>query len=144
MKYQVGTVGKVIVAKLEDSEEVLENMISLVKKEGIGAAAFFLMGGMCTGRVVVGPERDEIPPVPVWWEFGESHEIVGFGTIFYQNNEPKVHFHSAFGKHDSVKVGCLREKTKAFIVIEAVLIELCGINAERVFDSISGLSVLEL
>ena len=40
MKYQVGKVGRVIVAKFEDKEDVLGNLSSIVKKEGIRAAVF--------------------------------------------------------------------------------------------------------
>ena len=100
MKYQVGKVGRVVVAKFEDKEDVLGNLSSIVKKEGISAAVFYLVGGMREGKIVVGPEKDEIPPTPVWKNLGESHEVVGFGTIFYQGNEPKAHFHGAFGKKD--------------------------------------------
>jgi len=99
---------------------------------------------MREGKIVVGPERDEIPPAPVWKNLGESHEVVGFGTIFYQGNEPKVHFHGAFGKKDMVKVGCLRENSSTFLVLEAVIIELSGINAVRDVDPALGLAVLKL
>ena len=144
MKYQVGKVGRVVVAKFEDKEDVLGNLGSIVKKEGISAAVFYLVGGMREGKIVVGPERDEIPPTPVWKNLGESHEVVGFGTIFYQGNEPKVHFHGAFGKKDMVKVGCLRENSATFLVLEAVIIELSGINAVREFDPTTGLTLLKL
>ncbi|OHB45716.1 MAG: DNA-binding protein [Planctomycetes bacterium RIFOXYD2_FULL_41_16] len=144
MKYQVGKVGRVVVAKFEDKEDVLGNLGSIVKKEGISAAVFYLVGGMREGKIVVGPERDEIPPTPVWKNLGESHEVVGFGTIFYQGNEPKVHFHGAFGKKDMVKVGCLRENSATFLVLEAVIIELSGINAVREFDPALGLTLLKL
>ncbi|MBI2472628.1 MAG: DNA-binding protein [Planctomycetes bacterium] len=144
MKYQVGKVGRVVVVKFEDREDVLGNLNAIVKKEGISAAAFYLVGGMREGKIVVGPEKDEIPPMPVWKNLGESHEVVGFGTIFYQNNEPKVHFHGAFGKKDMVKVGCLRENSATFLVLEAVIIELSGINAVREFDPALGLAVLKL
>ncbi|MBE7446493.1 MAG: DUF296 domain-containing protein [Planctomycetia bacterium] len=144
MKYQVGKVGRVVVARFEDKEDVLGNLGSIIKKEGIRAAAFYLLGGMREGRIVVGPEKDELPPTPVWRELGESHEVVGFGTIFYQNNEPKVHLHAAFGKKDAVKVGCLRENSQTFLVLEAVIIELNGINAVREFDPVSGLNILKL
>lgn len=144
MKYQVGKVGRVIVAKFEDKEDVLGNLGSIVKKEGISAAVFYLVGGMREGKIVVGPERDEIPPTPVWKNLGESHEVVGFGTIFYQGNEPKVHFHGAFGKKDMVKVGCLRENSATFLVLEAVIIELSGINAVKDIDPALGLAVLKL
>lgn len=144
MKYQVGKVGRVVVARFEDKEDVLGNLGSIIKKEGIRAAAFYLLGGMREGKIVVGPEKDELPPTPVWRELGESHEVVGFGTIFYQNNEPKVHLHAAFGKKDAVKVGCLRENSQTFLVLEAVIIELNGINAVREFDPVSGLNILKL
>ena len=144
MKYQVGKVGRVVVAKFEDREDVLGNLSTIVKKEGISAAAFYLVGGMREGKIVVGPEKDVVPPTPVWKNLGESHEVVGFGTIFYQGNEPKVHFHGAFGKKDMVKVGCLRENSSTFLVLEAVIIELSGINAIRDIDPALGLAVLKL
>ena len=144
MKYQVGKLGRVVVARFEDREDVIGNLSDIVKKEGINAAVFYLVGGMRNGKIVVGPERDEIPPTPVWRELSESHEIVGFGTIFYQDNKPKVHLHAAFGKRDAVKVGCLREKAEVFLVLEAVIIELSGIHAVREFDPVSGLSLLNL
>jgi predicted DNA-binding protein with PD1-like motif len=144
MKYQVGRTGKVVVARFEDREDVLGNLASIAKKEKIRAAAFYLVGGMRQARIVVGPEKDQMPPVPVWRELGESHEVTGFGTIFYQGDEPKVHFHGAFGKGDMVKVGCVREKTETFLVLEAVIIEMDGITAVREFDPVSGLTLLKL
>ena len=144
MKYQVGKVGRIVVAKFEDKEDVLANLGNIVKKEDIKAAAFYLVGGMREGKIVVGPEKDVVPPTPVWKNLGESHEVVGFGTIFYQGNEPKVHFHGAFGKKDMVKVGCLRENSSTFLVLEAVIIELSGINAIRDIDPALGLAVLKL
>lgn len=144
MKYQVGKTGRIVVARFEDREDVIENLHSIAEKEGIKAAAFYLVGGMRGGRIVVGPEKDEIPPKPVWKELGESHEIVGFGTIFYQDNKPKVHLHGAFGKKDMVKVGCLREKAETFLVLEAVIIEITGVNAVRELDPVSGLTLLKL
>src|SRR3990172_11755583 len=117
MKYQVGKTGRVIVARFEDREDVLANLADIVRKENIRAAAFYLVGGMREARIVVGPEKDVMPPVPVWRELGESHEVTGFGTIFYQGDEPKVHFHGAFGKGDKVKVGCLRENSATFLVL---------------------------
>lgn len=144
MKYQIGRTGRAIVAKFEDKEDVLGNLVVIAKKENIRAAVFYLVGGMREARIVVGPEKEEIPPTPMWRELGESHEVVGFGTIFRQDDEPKVHFHGAFGKGDKVKVGCMREKTETFLVLEAVIIELEGIKAVREFDPVAGLTLLKL
>lgn len=144
MKYQVGKSGRVVIARFEDHEDVLGNLVSIAKRESIKAGVFYLIGGMREGKIVVGPERDVMPPVPVWKELGESHEVIGLGTIFYQGDEPKIHFHGAFGKKDMVKVGCLREMSKTFLVLEAVIIEIVGVNAVREFDPVSGLTLLRL
>jgi predicted DNA-binding protein with PD1-like motif len=144
MKYQVGSPGRVVVARFEDRDDVLENLVSLAKRENLRAAVFYLVGGMREGSIVVGPEKDEFPPTPVWRHLGESHEVVGFGTIFFHKDEPKVHFHGAFGKKDMVKVGCLRENSETFLVLEAVIIEIDGVSAKRELDPVSGMMLLKL
>lgn len=144
MKYQVGKIGKIIVARFEDREDVLGNLADIAKKEKIKAGVFYIIGGMREGRIVVGPEKDEMPPKPVWKDLKEIHEVAGIGTIFWQDDEPKIHFHGAFGKKDMVKVGCLREKSETFLVLEAVIIEIQGINAKRELDPVSGLTLLKL
>jgi predicted DNA-binding protein with PD1-like motif len=144
MKYQTGKPGRIIVAKFDDHDDVLENLVDIAKKENIRAGIIYLVGGMREGKIVVGPETDELPPSPVWKELGESHEVIGLGTIFWHNDEPKIHFHGAFGKKNMVKVGCLREKAETFLVLEAVIIEIEGINATREIDPEIGMALLKL
>jgi predicted DNA-binding protein with PD1-like motif len=144
MKYQIGKPGRMIVAKFDDSDDVLENLVSIAKKENIRAGVFYLVGGMREGKIVVGPETEELPPKPVWKELGESHEVLGIGTIFWHQDEPKLHFHGAFGKKDMVKVGCLREKSETFLILEAIIIEMEGINATREIDPEIGMALLKL
>jgi len=144
MKYQTGRTGRIIVAKFEDHEDVLGNLAGLAKTENIRAGIFYLVGGMREGRIVVGPETDDLPPKPVWKTLGESHEVVGLGTIFWHNDEPGIHFHGAFGKKDTVTVGCLRDKSEAFLVLEAIIIEMEGITARRELDPASGMVLLKL
>jgi predicted DNA-binding protein with PD1-like motif len=144
MKYQIGRPGRMAVIRFEDRDDILVNLVSLARKENIKAAVVYLVGGMREGSIVVGPEKDEFPPVPVWRKLGESHEVVGFGTIFWQGDDPKVHFHGAFGKKEMVKVGCLRENAETFLVLEAVVIEIEGVTARRELDSVSGMVLLKL
>ena len=144
MKYQVGEIGRVIVARFEDKEDVLKNIADIAKKENIRSAVFYLIGGLRQGRVVVGPEKEELPPKPVWKDIKESHEVLGIGTIFWQEDDPKIHFHGAFGKKDMIKVGCLRETSETFLVIEAIIIEIEGVTARRELDQASGLTLLKL
>jgi predicted DNA-binding protein with PD1-like motif len=144
MKYQIGKTGRVVVARFEDKEDVLKNIADIAKKENIRSAVFYLIGGLRQGRVVVGPEKEELPPKPVWKEIKESHEVLGIGTIFWQEDDPKIHFHGAFGKKDMIKVGCLRETSETFLVIEAIIIEIEGVTARRELDQASGLTLLKL
>ncbi len=144
MKYQVGRPGRVVIVRFEDHDDVLGDLVELAKREKIRAAVLYLVGGMREGSIVVGPEKDEFPPTPVWKKLGESHEVLGVGTIFWQGETPKVHFHGAFGKKDMVKVGCLRENSETFLVLEAVVIEIEGVTARRELDPESGMVLLKL
>jgi len=144
MNYRIGEPGRIVVARFQDGDQILQGLGDIAKKENIRAAVFYLVGGMKGGRFVVGPEREEMPPVPVWRELNESHEIVGLGTIFWQGDEPKLHFHGAYAKRDDVKAGCMRENAETFLVLEAIIMEIKGVNAMRELDSISGMSLLKL
>jgi predicted DNA-binding protein with PD1-like motif len=144
MNYRIGEPGRIVVARFEDGDQILQGLGDIAKKENIRAAVFYLVGGMKGGRFVVGPEREEMPPVPVWRELNESHEIVGLGTIFWQGDEPKLHFHGAYAKRDHVKAGCKRENAETFLVLEAIIMEIKGVNAMRELDPISGMALLKL
>lgn len=144
MQYRAGSIGRVFVVRFQDTEDVINGIESLAKKESIGSAVLYLIGGMRQGKVVVGPERDEIPPKPIWRDFTEPHEVLAIGTIFNSESGPKLHLHGAYARGDSVKVGCLRELSEAFLVLEAVVLEVNGIDAKREFDPASGLTLLRL
>jgi predicted DNA-binding protein with PD1-like motif len=144
MKYQIGRPGRIVVVRFEDKDDILKNLVEIARREKLKAAVVYVVGGMREGDIVVGPEKEEFPPTPVWRRLGESHEVVGLGTIFWQGEDPKVHFHGAFGKKDSVKVGCLRENAETFLVLEAVIMEIEGVDARRVLDPVSQMVLLNL
>ena len=145
MKYQIGKPGRIVVVRFEDHDDILSNLVEIAKKENIRAAVVHLVGGMREGSIVVGPETDEFPPKPVWKKLRRNlMKLSGFGTIFWQGEEPKVHFHGAFGKKDMVKVGCLRADSETFLVLEAVITEIEGVTARRELDPVSGMVLLKL
>lgn len=144
MKYQVGEVGKIVVAQLDDDDDILENLVNIVKKEKIRAGIFYLVGGIKEAKIVVGPTQDVMPPTPMWRELVESHETLGIGTIFWYKDEPRLHFHGAYGKWDTVRAGCLREAAKTFLIMEAVIIEIKGVKAVRDLDPLSNMVLLRL
>lgn len=144
MEYRVGTAGRVVVVRFGDGEDLLDGLAEICRRENIRAACFNVVGGIKGGRFVVGPETEEMPPRPVWRSLGESHEAVGFGTIFWQNDQPKVHFHGAYGKFDSVKAGCLREGSETFLVLEVVITEIINVDIVRELDPVSGMVLMKM
>ncbi len=144
MDYQIGKPGRIVVVRFSDGEDVLGGIADICRKENIRAACLNMVGGMKGGRFVVGPETEEMPPIPVWRELQESHEAVGFGTVFWDKEQPKVHFHGAYGKRDSVKAGCMREGTEAFLVLEVVITEILDVNIIRELDPVSNMILVKL
>lgn len=144
MEYRVGRIGRAIVARLEDGDDIIESIAEIAKKEDIRSAVFNLIGGIQSGNIVVGPEEETLPPKPVWRDIRESNEVLGVGTIFWQEDEPKIHFHGSFGKRDAVKVGCLRGTSQTFLVLEVIIFEIEGIDAKRELDQKSGIVLLKL
>lgn len=144
MKYQTGKIGKVVVVRFDDGDDILGGISTIAVQENIRSAVFYLVGGIREGKIVVGPKTDDLPPTPEWRTIGESHESVGIGTIFWHGDEPRIHFHGAYGKHDMVKIGCLRELAETFLIMEAFILEIEGINATRELDELSNMVLLKL
>jgi predicted DNA-binding protein with PD1-like motif len=145
MDYQVGSTGRVVVARFNDGDDILDGIISIAGKESLKAAVLWLVGGVKKGRAVVGPEEEgQLPPKPLWYDIPESHEVVATGTIFWEDDSPKVHLHGAFGKRDTVRAGCLRGESETFLVLEAVIMEIQGVSARREMDPSVGLALLKL
>jgi predicted DNA-binding protein with PD1-like motif len=145
VKYQVGEVGRVILAHFEDGDEISANLTAIMRKESVRSAIFYLLGGITDGRIVVGPVQDDArPPEPTWREIVESHETLAIGTVFWHGDEPRLHIHGTYGKLDTVKTGCLRDEAKTFLIMEAVIIELKGVNAVRDLDPVINMTLLKL
>ena len=144
MQYQIGKPGRIIIVRFGDGEDVLGGIAEICRMEDIRSACFNMVGGMKGGRFVVGPETEKMPPKPVWRELRESHECVGFGTVFWDKDQPRVHFHGAYGKHDSVKAGCLREGSEAFLVLEVVITEIMDVSVTRELDPASGMVLMKM
>lgn len=144
MKYKTGRPGRIVVARFNDGDDFLAGLAEICCNENIRAACFSIVGGIKRGRYVVGPETEDMPPVPVWRELDESHEASGFGTIFWQGDQPKVHLHAMYAKRDSVRSGCMREGSETFLVLEAVITEILDVNASRELDPESGMVLLKM
>lgn len=143
MKYAQCRLGRVFVVRLEHGEDFLKELTELIKKEDIRAGIVHFLGALERAEIVVGPERAEIPPIPMWRSFQDGREVVGLGTIFWKDNEPKIHIHSTIGREEELYLGCIRKGAKIYLTIEALILELEGIVAKRQFDAKTKLDLLE-
>lgn len=143
MEYAVGKAGRVIAVRLYEGEDLYECIESVAAKENIKCAAVFITGGIRKASVVVGPKQEKPKIVGNFEEFDGPGEVLGVGTIYCDDEGPKLHIHSAIGKGDQTVVGCPRGGASVFLILEVTIIEIEGIEASRKFDPETGLNLLK-
>lgn len=144
MKYTQGTVGRVFLLKFENNDILIDTLSDFVKKEQVKAATMIFIGALKKGDLVTGPKQPVIPPQPNKLTFKDGWEVMGIGTIFTNAKGPQIHIHSSMGKKNKVLTGCVRGKSKVFLVIEAVVFELKGVKASKDIDPKTGLNLLRI
>jgi hypothetical protein len=144
MKYTKGTIGRVFLVKFEDDDILIDNLSCLAKQEKIKAASVIFIGALKKGDLVTGPKKPVIPPQPNKMAFKNGWEVMGIGTIFTNSCGPQIHIHASMGKKSKVLTGCVRGKSKVFLVIEAVVLELEGVKASKDIDPKTGLNLLKI
>jgi len=142
MQYQKGSIGRVIVAKIEHGDDLLVELKSLLIKEEIKAGIMFMIGALQAGSLVVGPETCSVPPNPVWKAFQDGREILGIATIFSDETEPVIHLHTSLGRGEENWTGCLRKDAQVYLVVEVIILELIDSGAVRTLDALTGLTLL--
>jgi len=144
MDYEVGSIGRVIVARGLEGEDVYAEIESIAAREKIRSAVVLVVGGLRSAKVVVGPKDPHGPIEPLYRQFDDARELVGVGTIFSDESGPKLHLHGAIGRGEEVIAGCPRGGAKVFCILEVVIIEITGVDASRRLDLEIGLKLLAL
>ena len=142
MEYAVGRTSRVIAARLFEGEDVYHCVEQIARKEGISSAAVLITGGFRHASVVVGPKTEKPKIVGNFKDFAGPGEVLGVGTLYCDDQGPKLHIHTAIGRGDQTVVGCPRGGTKTFLILEVTIIEFEGINAARKLDESTGLKLL--
>jgi len=142
MEYAVGRAGRVIAARLFEGEDLYESIEQLASKENIKSAAVLITGGFRKATVVVGPKQETPKIVGNSRDFVGPGEVLGVGTIYCDDQGPKLHIHTAMGKGSETMVGCPRGGAKTFLTLEVTIIEIEGITAGRSYDEKTGLNLL--
>ncbi|MBN1492772.1 MAG: DUF296 domain-containing protein [Candidatus Omnitrophica bacterium] len=134
MEYREGTIGRIFYVRFDNNETIYSALTEFVKEKDIHSGMIHFIGALQNTECVSGPKKTAIPPEPFWHALPEAHEVMGVATIAWDDKDPKIHLHTAFGKGKDAFVGCIRGQSNVFLVIEAIIFEIKGINAVRSED----------
>ena len=139
--------GRIFVLRLHDGDRLPDVIESFAAERNVSAAlCFFLGGAKEKSRVVVGPKEGyALPPEPMVTLLKGVHEACGLGTIFVDENEkPKLHMHTSFGRKQKTVTGCVRLGVEVWQIGEVILLEFTGVSARRAKNAETGFEFLEV
>ncbi len=117
MEYTKGSLGRVFLLKFEDDDVLIDNLSGFIREERVKAACMVFIGALKKGDLVTGPKKPVIPPQPNKVNFKDGWEVMGIGTIFTNAKGPQIHIHSSMGKKQKVLTGCVRGRSKVFLIL---------------------------
>jgi len=132
--------------RLEDGDVLPGCIEDFAEENGVSVGYVILVGGIGDGEVVVGPRRsNESPPQPMLLPIDGAHEVVGIGVLAPgEDGKPILHIHAALGRSGKTMSGCLRPGVTTWLVGEAILYEILGVDAVRIKDEQSGFVLLDV
>ncbi len=144
MEYTEGKTGRIFVLKLKDNEPIYSSIEEVARKENIRFADVKAVGGIRRGDVVVGPKQISGTIDPMIKHFDDARELVGFGTIAWDDEKPILHFHGSIGRGEETITGCPRVMAETFLILEVVITEILGVDITREFDEETKVKLLSV
>ncbi|OPX66450.1 MAG: hypothetical protein A4E37_01964 [Methanoregulaceae archaeon PtaB.Bin056] len=139
MQCTEGRAGRIFVLRIDHGEDLLESLLQCIREKQIHCGTVQVLGALGEAHLVTGPEEPVLPPVPHHEKVDGGWEVLGIGSISWGEDGPHLHLHSAVGRGSQSLAGCLRDKARAYIVVEATITEIAGIHAVRGHDEVTGL-----
>jgi predicted DNA-binding protein with PD1-like motif len=146
MKSSEGRLGRVFVIRFEDGDILPECIERFAEEQGVTTGHVILIGGIGSGKVVVGPENSEDrPPKPMVLPVSGVSEVAGVGVLAPgEDGKPVLHIHAALGRAGQTLTGCLRQGVTTWVLAEAILYEITGAQVKRVMNEDVGFNLLEV
>lgn len=144
MKYKELQEGRSFVLRLDNGENLLEELLTFFQEQRLQGAVFWVLGALEKGQLVGGPQTASLPPEPINITFNDTREIVGWGNIArVMEGSPKIHLHMSAGRNDHTYTGCLRKKGQVFLTSEIYLREIINFPVRKKEMS-SGIELLDI
>ena len=142
MKSIETSIGRVIVAKVEPGEDLIDAINQVVKKHEIKAGLINLIGAL--NKITIGYFDIETKEYNLK-TFEEDVELLScMGNVSYKDGEPIIHLHIALGRGDySLFGGHLSQPSIISVTAEVYIYEIAK-KLERAVDSATQLSLLDL
>ena len=144
MQYSEGRMGRVFVLRIDHGEDLIESLNKFISLKKIESCMALFLGALLDGRSVTGQMKPEIPPKPNFEAYQSAWEVFGMATIYPSKEGPKMHIHTGLGRGREALIGCIRDRAEVYLIVEAVLFEFCGLDAERAWDERMQLFLLSL
>jgi predicted DNA-binding protein with PD1-like motif len=142
MRYTEAKLGRVFYLRIDNGEDLLEELQNFIVEKKIPAGFIHILGALREGRIVTGPKVPILPPDPLFDTYEGGWEVLGLATITQGTGQPHIHLHASIGRGKEVLTGCLRKNAMTYIIIEAVIIEFFG-GIFRRSDPVTGLDLPE-
>ena len=139
MQYTEGKPGRIFIVRVDHGEDLIATLVQFITDHQVTSGYIRFMGALQSGQIVTGPKVLCLPPDPNLNSFSGGWEVIGMATITPDNNGPHLHLHASIGRGEQALTGCLRGEIITYIVIEAVITELIGVDIQREMDPLSGL-----
>ena len=136
MKAAQGELGRIFVLRLEDGDLLPQCVEEFARDNNVEAGVCALVGGIGSGKMVVGPEDGDAEPItPMLHAITGVAEAAAVGTLFpNERGEPVLHMHAALGREGATATGCIRPGVEVWKIAELVLIEIKGTGMARRLD----------
>ena len=141
-----GKIGRVFVIRLENGDLLPACIERFSEEKRVKNGFVLLIGGIGSGQVVVGPRYSEqMPPEPMLLPIDGAHEVAGVGILAPgEDGKTVLHMHAAMGRSGKTTTGCIRPGVSTWLVGEAILYEIVGVDAKRILDKKSGFALLQV
>jgi len=139
MQYAEGKPGRIFLLRIDHGEDLVGTLRDFVIDHKVTCGYIRFIGALLSGQIVTGPEKPVLPPNPHFESFSGGWEVVGMATVTPGVDGPRLHLHASIGRGDQVLTGCLRGTITTYIIVEAVITEITGIEMSVEKDSLTGL-----